>query len=51
MFRHGMAAWALEQPDGKLPPGVKKANVDFYRGHEAELKKLGELSKPADCDN
>jgi hypothetical protein len=51
VFQHGMAAWALEQPGGKLPPGLKKANVDFYRAHEAELKKLGELSKPADCDN
>jgi hypothetical protein len=51
LFQNGMAAWALEQPGGKLPPGVKKANVDFYRAHEADLKKLGQLSKPADCDN
>jgi hypothetical protein len=27
------------------------ANVNFYRAHEAELKKLGELAKQADCDN
>jgi hypothetical protein len=51
MFQNGMAAWALEQPGGKLPPGVKMANVNFYRKHEAELKKLGELTKQADCDN
>lgn len=51
VFQNGMAAWALEQPGGKLPPGVKMANVTFYRAHEAELKKLGELTKPADCDN
>ena len=51
VFQNGMAAWALEQPGGKLPPGVKMANVTFYRAHEAELKKLGELTKQEDCDN
>jgi len=51
VFENGMAAWALEQPRGKLPPGVKMANVNFYRAHKAELEKLGELSKQADCDN
>jgi hypothetical protein len=51
VFQNGMAAWALDQPGGKLPPGVKMANVNFYRAHEAEMKKLGELTKPADCDN
>lgn len=51
VFQNGMAAWALQQPGGKLPPGVKIANVNFYRSHEAELNKLGELTKQADCDN
>ena len=51
VFQNGMTAWALDQPDGKLPPGMKMANVNFYRAHEAELKKLGELSKQTDCDN
>lgn len=51
VFQNGVAAWTLEQPGGKLPPGVKMANVSFYRAHEAELKKLGELTKQADCDN
>ena len=51
VFQNGMAAWALEQPGGKLPPGVKMANVNFYRSHEAELTKLGELTKQAECDN
>ncbi len=49
VFQNGMAAWALAQPGGKLPPGVKMANVNFYRTHEAELTKLGELTKQADC--
>lgn len=51
MFQNGLAAWSLEQPGGKLPPRVKMANVNFYRAHEAELKKLGELTKHEDCDN
>ena len=51
MFQNGLAAWSLEQPGGKLPPSVKMANVNFYRAHEPELKKLGELTKHEDCDN
>ena len=51
VFQNGMAAYALDQPGGKLPPGVKMANVNFYRAHEAELNKLGEINKEADCDN
>ena len=51
VFQNGMASWALQQPRGKLPPGVKMANVNFVRSHEAELNKLGEISKQADCDN
>ncbi len=50
VFQSGMAAWALDQPGGTLPPGVKMENVNFYRAHEAELKKLGEVTKHADCD-
>ena len=50
VFQNGMAAWALQQPGGTLPPGIKMANVNFYRVHEAELTKLGELTKQADCD-
>ena len=51
MFQNGLASWSLEQPGGKLPPRVKMANVNFYRAHEAALKKLGELTKHEDCDN
>jgi hypothetical protein len=50
LLQNGLAAWALEQPGGKLPPGVSKANVDFVRKHDAELKRLGELRPQADCD-
>jgi len=51
LFQNGMAAWALEQPGGQLPHGVKMANVKFYRAHEAEVKKLDELTTHTDCDN
>ena len=51
VFQNGMAAWALDQPGGKLPPGAKMTNINFYRAHETELKKLGDLTKQADCDN
>jgi hypothetical protein len=51
VFQSGMAAWALDQPGGTLPPGTKPANITFYRAHKAELEKLGELTKQADCDN
>jgi hypothetical protein len=50
VFHNGMAAWAVSQPGGKLPPGTSKGNVDFYQAHEAELASLGELTKSADCD-
>ncbi|MDF0643196.1 MAG: hypothetical protein P0111_04145 [Nitrospira sp.] len=51
LFQNGMASWALAEPGGTLPPGVKMANVTFYRTHKAELEKLGELTKQTDCDN
>jgi hypothetical protein len=50
VFQNGLAAWALSQPGGKLPPGVQMANVTFYRSHEAAFKQLGDKAKAADCD-
>ena len=41
MMQNGMAAWALKQPGGKLPPGTSQANVDFYNKHEAAMATLG----------
>lgn len=51
VFQAGMAAWALDQPGGKLPAGVQMGNVNFYRKHEAAMKKLGEASTAADCED
>lgn len=51
VFQSGMAAWALSQPGGKLPPGVSMDNVNFYRKHQAALETLGQNTKSADCDD
>jgi hypothetical protein len=46
LMHNGMAAWAVSQPGGKLPPGVSQANVDFVKRNEAKLKPLEDLN---DC--
>lgn len=51
LLQNGLAAWAMSQPGGKLPPGVSKANVDFIREHDAELKQLETLQRSEDCEN
>jgi hypothetical protein len=51
LFQNGMASWALSQPGGKLPPDTSKANVDFYRAHEAAIQKLGVQGGDDDCDD
>lgn len=51
LFQNAMAAWAVTQPGGTLPPGVSKANVDFYRSHEAALQKLGPQEGSDDCND
>jgi hypothetical protein len=51
LFQSGMAAWALDQPGGTLPPGGSKANVDFYRSHEQALQKLGPAQGSDTCDD
>ncbi len=40
LINNGLAAWAVSQPGGKLPPGTSQANVDFYKRHAAELESL-----------
>ncbi len=41
ILQNGLAAWAVSQPGGKLPPGISQANVEFYKKHEAEIAALG----------
>lgn len=49
VFQAGMAAWALDQPGGTLPPGFSKANVDFYNRHKAKIEAIKPLDESA-CD-
>src|SRR5262245_36134477 len=51
LLQNGLAAWAVSQPGGKLPPGVSRTNVDFMKKHDAELKQLEPLRKKGDCDD
>lgn len=51
LMQNGLAAWGLEQPGGKLPPGVSQANVDFMRTHKADLEKMGDESDDSACDD
>jgi len=48
-FQAGLAAWALEQPGGTLPPGFQKQNVDFYNAHKAAIEAIKPLDESA-CD-
>ena len=50
LVQNGVAAWALTQPGAKPTPDISMANVNFYRKHEAAIKKLSEETKSADCD-
>jgi hypothetical protein len=47
MLQSGLAAWGMDQPGGKLPPGVSMANVTFYRAHADEIAQLGEAAQSA----
>lgn len=51
VFQTGMAAWALDQPGGTLPPSVSRANVDFYRAHEPALNQLSAQQGADPCGN
>jgi hypothetical protein len=49
LLQNGLAAWAVSS-GGTLPAGASKANVDFYRRHEAEIQQLQGLQS-AGCDD
>lgn len=51
LFQNGLAAWAVAQPGGQLPPGTSMANVNFYRAHEAAIGALGEQTRGDACDD
>jgi len=48
MFQAGMAAWLVEQQQGKfdkVPAGISHENIRFYQQHRAELDRIGEEIK------
>ena len=49
LIENAMAAYALEQPGGKLPPGISMENVEFFRKHAAEMEKLASETVDAGC--
>lgn len=51
LLQTGLAAWAVSQPGGKLPAGVSQSNVDFYKKHEAQLKRLERLKADDECED
>jgi|GEM_PF-1372450 len=51
LVQNGTAAWALDQPGGKLPPGTSMANVNFYRTHAAAIQKAEKERPSSDCED
>ena len=50
MLHNGMAAWAVSQPGGKLPPGTQQSNVDFIKKNEARMSAIGQ-NDPCDDES
>ena len=50
-FQAGMGAWALDEGQGELPPGVSPENVAFYQAHEAEFQQLSGLMSESGCED
>lgn len=50
MLHNGMAAWAVSQPGGKLPPGTQQSNVDFVKKNEARMSAIGQ-NDPCDDES
>lgn len=51
VIQNTVVAWMLTQSGGVPPPGVSMANIEFYRAHEAELKRLPQLLQSDDCQS
>lgn len=50
LIETGFAAYALETPGGRLPPGVNRANVEFFRRHAGELQQLAVDTEDGGCE-
>ncbi len=49
LIQNGFAAYALNQPGGKLPPGISMANVDFFRKHSGDMEELANDTQEGGC--
>ncbi|HEU4516821.1 MAG TPA: hypothetical protein VFR77_05925 [Steroidobacteraceae bacterium] len=49
LIENAYAAFSLEQPGGKLPPGISIANVEFLRRHSGVIERLANETEVAGC--
>lgn len=49
LLQSGIAANALAQLDGELPPGVPLENLDFYLQHAGEMQQISDESRAPAC--
>ena len=49
LIENAFASYALDQPGGKLPPGVSMANVEFLRAHAGVIEQLANDTEVAGC--
>lgn len=51
LVENALAAYELEQPGGKLPPGISLANVEFLRRNAGVIERLASESEVAGCNS
>ncbi len=49
LIENAFASYALEQPGGKLPPGISMANVEFLRKNSGVIERLANETEIAGC--
>jgi hypothetical protein len=49
LIENAFASYDLDQPGGKLPPGISMANVEFLRTHQARIQALATETEAAEC--
>ena len=49
LIENAYAAYSLEQPGGKLPPGISMANVEFLRRNAGVIERLANETEVATC--
>ena len=50
LIENAYAAYTLDQPGGKLPPGISMANVEFLRRNAGTIERLANETEVAGCD-